>query len=66
MTVQPNLWRKLWEQWFNQDIVPWCYDTEQDAEFCIACGNNKEYGHDHHCILARAERALKQINKEVR
>ena len=61
--AQPNPWRELWERWFNQGIQPWHYDVEQGAEFCIACGNNRKYGHENSCILAIATALLEQSSE---
>lgn len=60
--VEPyNPWRKLWEQWFNRDIPsPWYHDLEQNVEFCVGCGSNREYGHSNDCVIARAEAMLAQ------
>lgn len=59
--TQSGPWRELWQRWFDQDVPsPWYYNAEQDVEFCVACGNNREYGHDDSCVLAKAKAMLEQ------
>lgn len=60
--VEPrNPWRDLWEQMPS----PWYRDTGQNVEFCIGCGNNREYGHDSDCIFAEAKALLGQSEESA-